>query len=175
MWKKALLALVLLIAGILGYAATLPDTATFQRSATIAASPDRIVPLIADLKAWRGWSPYESKDPAMKRSYEGAESGKGAAYAWDGNSEVGAGRMEIVEAAPQAITIRLDFLRPFETRNTARFTLAPKGEGTDVTWSMEGPCPYVAKVMSLFIDMDRMVGRDFEAGLARLKARVEAS
>lgn len=175
MLKKIALGLALLIAGILLYAATLPDTVKFQRSASIKAAPETIFPLIADLKAWRGWSPYETKDPAMKRTYEGAESGKGAAYAWDGNSEVGAGRMEILAAEPRDITIRLDFLKPFETHNTARFTLAPKGDATDVTWSMEGPCPYVARVISLFVDMDRMIGRDFEAGLAQLKAKAEAS
>lgn len=174
MLKKIALVLVLLVAGILGYATTRPDELRVQRSTSIKAPPEKIYGAIADFKNWRAWSPYETKDPEMKRSFEGAESGKGAVYSWDGNSEVGAGRMEIAEAdAPRKLAIKLDFIRPFEGHNIAEFLMAPKGEETEVTWAMHGPCPFVGKVMGLFFDMDKMIGKDFEAGLANLKAQSE--
>lgn len=174
MLKKIVLVLVLLVAGILGYAATRPDELRVNRSATIKAPPEKIYGAIADFKNWRTWSPYETKDPAMKRTFEGAESGKGSIYSWDGNSEVGAGRMEIVEAdTPRKLAIKLDFIRPFEGHNIAEFLIAPKGEATEVTWAMHGPCPFVGKVMGLFFDMDKMIGKDFEDGLANLKAQAE--
>lgn len=174
MLKNIALVLILLIAGILGYAATKPDEFKVERSATIKAPAEAIYEKIADFKNWRAWSPYENKDPEMKRTFEGAQSGKGAVYAWDGNSDVGAGRMEIVEAqAPGKIDIKLDFLRPFEGHNMAVFQMVPKGDATEVTWSMLGKCPYVFKVMSLFFDTDKMIGKDFEAGLANLKSQTE--
>ena len=175
-------ALVVVIAGILIYAATRPDTFRVQRSATIKAPPEKIYTLINDLRGWSAWSPYEKKDPAMKRAFSGPPSGKGAVYEWDGNKNVGKGRMEITEATPPGkILIKLDFIKPFEGHNTAEFTMEPaKGPGGDstvVTWAMYGPCPYVAKVMGvvmgLFINMDDMIGNDFAAGLANLKAVAE--
>ena len=175
-------ALVVVVAGILIYAATRPDTFRVQRSASIKAPPDRIFALINDLRGWGAWSPYEKKDPAMKRTFSGPPSGKGAVYEWDGDKNVGKGRMEITEATPSAkILIKLDFIKPFEGHNTAEFTMEPaKGPGGDstvVTWAMYGPCPYVAKVMGvvmgLFMNMDDMIGNDFAAGLAGLKAVAE--
>jgi uncharacterized protein YndB with AHSA1/START domain len=166
--------LVLGVVGILAYAATRPDTFRVQRTATIKAPPDKIFPLINEFRNWSEWSPYEKKDPAMKRTMGATTSGKGATYAWDGDKNVGEGHMEIVEVAPPLkVVIKLDFLRPFEAHNTAEFTLAPKGETTDVTWAIHGPNLFVGKVMGLFINMDRMIGRDFETGLANLKSIAE--
>jgi uncharacterized protein YndB with AHSA1/START domain len=171
-------ALVVVIAGILIYATTLPDSFRVQRSASIKAPPDKIFPLINDLRSWSAWSPYEKKDPAMKRAFSGAASGKGAVYEWDGDNNVGKGRMEITEATPPGkIVIKLDFIKPFEGHNTAEFTMEPKGDNTAVTWAMYGACPYMAKVMRVvmapFMNIDDMIGNDFTAGLASLKATVE--
>jgi uncharacterized protein YndB with AHSA1/START domain len=180
--KTALIVIVVAIAAVLGYAATRPDSFRIQRSALIKAPPERVYGHIADLKAWTAWSPWERKDPAMKRTYHnsasGSPSGKGAAYGWEGNNDVGQGRMEITEAVPPAkIVMDLHFMKPFEARNTTEFTLQPQGGGenaaTIVTWAMHGPSPYLSKLMGLFFDMEKMVGPDFEAGLANLKALAE--
>jgi uncharacterized protein YndB with AHSA1/START domain len=165
---------VVAIGGILLYAATKPDSFRVQRTVLINAPSDKVFPLINDMKAWTAWSPYEKKDPDMKRTFSGAASGKGAVYEWDGDKNVGKGRMEIMDVSePSKVKIKLDFLKPFEAHNTAEFTLEPKGESTTVTWAMYGPCPFIGKVMSVFLDMDRMVGKDFEAGLANLKTVTE--
>lgn len=165
---------ILLIAAVLAFAATKPDSFRVQRAASIKAPPEKIFPFINDLRNFGAWSPYEKKDPAMKRSFSGPASGKGAVYEWDGDKNVGQGRMEIADTAPPSkVTIKLDFVRPFETHNMVEFTLAPKGDSTDVTWAMQGPAPYVAKLMHVFFDMDSMVGKDFEAGLANLKSLAE--
>lgn len=166
--------IVVVVAGILIYAATKPDSFSVQRSATIKAPPDKIFALIADLRGWSAWSPYEKKDPDMKRTFSGSASGKGAVYEWTGNKDVGQGRMEIIDAAaPSKITIKLDFLKPFEAHNTAEFTMVPAGDNTTVTWAMYGPSPYVAKIMGTLFDLDKMIGNDFEAGLASLKSVAE--
>ena len=175
MFAKIAIGLIVVIAAILGYAATLPDTFTVVRTKTINASPEKITPLLADFHRWDSWSPWEKLDPAMKKTHSGAASGKGAAYAWDGNSKAGAGRMEIVEASASHVTIKLDFLRPFESNNVTEFSLKPNGNATDVTWTMRGPNMYIGKVMSIFVSMDKMVGKDFEAGLATLKSLAEKS
>ena len=168
----ALVALV--IVGVFALAASRPDSFRVTRSATIQAPPERIFPLISDFSRWSAWSPYEKKDPAMKRSFSGAVGGKGAVYAWEGNKDVGKGRMEIAEAAaPSRVRLNLDFSEPFEAHNVVDFTLEPKGDATQVTWAMRGPMPFMSKVITLFVDMDRMVGGDFEAGLANLKALAE--
>ena len=110
----------------------------------------------------------------MKRTYSGAASGKGAVYAWDGNRNVGSGRMEILDAsAPAKIVIKLDFFTPFEGHNTAEFTMLPQGDATNLTWLMHGPAPFMAKIMHVFMNIDRMVGKDFEIGLANLKRLTE--
>ena len=165
---------LVVIAGILIYASTRPDSFRVQRSISIKAPPDKIFPLISDLKAWTTWSPYEKKDPAMARTYGGVTAGKGATYEWAGNKNVGQGRMEILEAtSPSKVLIKLDFLKPFEAHNTAEFTVAPKGDTTLVTWAIYGPSAFVTKVMGLFLDMDNMIGKDFESGLADLKTLAE--
>jgi uncharacterized protein YndB with AHSA1/START domain len=166
------------IAIVLILAATKPDTFRVQRATTVKAPPEKIFPLINDFHQWGTWSPYENKDPAMKRSYSGAASGKGAVYAWDGNKNVGSGRMEILDtSAPSKIVIKLDFFTPFEGHNTAEFTMLPQGDATNVTtnvtWLMHGPSPFMGKIMHVFINMDRMVGKDFEIGLANLKKITE--
>lgn len=174
MFKKIAIAVAILIAALLGYAATKPDTFRVQRSATINAQATTIFPLINDLHNWTLWSPYEKKDPKMKRMHGGAPSGKGATYAWEGNDDVGKGRMEIVDTSPPyRVTIKLDFEKPFEAHNTVVFRLESKGAGTNVTWDMYGPAPFFSKLMQVFMDMDAMVGKDFEAGLANLKAIAE--
>jgi hypothetical protein len=110
----------------------------------------------------------------MKRTYEGSERGKGAVYAWEGNKNVGSGRMEILEATtPSKILIKLDFFKPFEGHNTAEFTMSPQGNATNINWVMQGPAPFVSKVMQVFVSFDRMIGKDFEACLANLKRLVE--
>jgi Polyketide cyclase / dehydrase and lipid transport len=166
--------LAIAIAVVLILAATKPNTLRVQRATSIKAPADRIFPLINDFHQWRTWSPYENRDPAMKRSYDGAESGKGAVYAWDGNNNVGSGRMEILEAAaPSKITIKLDFFKPFEGHNTAEFTMLPQGDVTNLTWTMVGPAAFMSKLMQVFINLDHMIGRDFEVGLANLKQLAE--
>jgi len=162
------------IAAFLIYATTRPDTFRFQRTARVNAPPEKIFPLINDYKNWVQWSPYEHRDPALKRSFSGAPSGPGAIYAWEGNKNVGSGRMEIVDTAPpNKIIIKLDFFKPFKANNIAEFTLEPKGAATDVTWAMQGPVPYIGKIMHLIINCDKMVGNDFATGLASMKAVAE--
>ena len=165
--------LVVLLAGVLGYAATRPDTLRVERSTTINAPADKIAPLISDLHRWKEWSAYETKDPGMTRTYSGANAGVGAVYTWEGDSNVGSGRMEIVAASAARVRIKLDFTAPLEGHNVAEFALEPSGNSTNVRWVMEGPSPYIGKVLGLFIDMDKMVGQDFETGLANLKAIAE--
>lgn len=171
---ETIIIVAVLIAVMLIYAATKPDTFRIQRSATIAAPPDKVFALINDLHAWASWSPWEKKDLTMKKTYSGARQGKGAVLEWDGNKDVGTGRMEVLESAPSSkILIKLDFLKPFEAHNRAEFSLEGKGPDTTVTWAMHGPQPYMIKIMGLFCSMDKMVGKDFEAGLATLKALAE--
>ncbi|HUL08272.1 MAG TPA: SRPBCC family protein [Candidatus Acidoferrum sp.] len=166
--------IVALVAGLLAYAATKPGSLRVQRTASIKAAPEKIFTLINDFRSWGIWSPYEKKDPAMQRTLSGAASGQGAIYAWSGNGNVGQGRMEILESSPPSrIAIKLDFIKPFEGHNLAEFTFEPDGKVTRVTWAMTGPTPFIGKVMSVFLDMDAMIGRDFEAGLANLKAATE--
>jgi uncharacterized protein YndB with AHSA1/START domain len=166
--------LAVAIAVILALALTKPDSFAVSRSISIKAPPQKIYPLIEDLHAWRGWSPYEKKDPAMQRSFSGAERGQGAVYQWAGNKDVGSGRMEITDvSAPSKIVIKLDFFTPFEGHNIAEFTLAPSGDGTAVTWAMRGPAPLMSKVMQVFLNLDTMIGDDFAAGLASLKSLAE--
>jgi uncharacterized protein YndB with AHSA1/START domain len=166
--------LAIAIAAILVLAATKPNTLRVQRAIDIKAPAEKIFPLISDFHQWRSWSPYETKDPAMKRTYSGTDSGKGAAYAWDGNKNVGSGRMEILEtSAPQKIVIKLDFFTPFEGHNTAEFTMLPQGNGTHVTWVMYGPANFMSRLIQVFMNLDNMIGKDFEAGLANLKNLTE--
>jgi hypothetical protein len=168
------LAIAAAIALFLIVCAMKPDAFRIERSTLIDAPADRIHPMIDDFRRWPDWSPWETKDPGMTRTLSGAETGTGAVYAWDGNRNIGAGRMEILDSAvPARVVIQLDFLRPFKARNTAEFTLKPEGLGTRVTWAMFGPQPFIGKVMDTIMNCDRMIGKEFEAGLARLKAEVE--
>jgi len=174
MLKTVAAILVVLIVAVLGFAATRPSVLRVQRAASIKAPPEKIFPLISDLHRWTAWSPYEKKDPAMKRTRSGAPKGKGAVYAWDGNKDVGKGRMEIADTQPPAkVTINLDFEKPFAGHNTVVFTIEPKGDLTNVTWAMSGRCAYIAKVIGIFISMDKMIGDDFAAGLTSMKAVAE--
>ena len=174
MIKKIAIAVVVLLAALLIYAATQPDTFRIQRATSIKAPPEKIFAVLNDFLRWETWSPWEKKDPAMKRTFSAVTSGKGAVYAWEGNSDVGQGRMEIAESvAPSKVAIKLDFVKPFETHNMVEFTLEPKGDSTNVTWAMQGPMPYISKLITVFVNMDSMVGKDFEAGLANLKAVAE--
>ncbi len=172
--KIVLIVVAVLVLAVLIIAATRPGTFRVQRSASIKAPPERIFPLIDDFHSWGLWSPWEKIDPALKRTFTGAPSGKGAMYAWEGNSKVGTGSMEITESTPSSrILIKLDFIKPFEGHNITDFTLAPQSDMTEVTWLMHGPVPYFGKIMHMFINMDKMVGGQFETGLANLKAAAE--
>jgi Polyketide cyclase / dehydrase and lipid transport len=174
MLKTIALAVVAAVAALLIFAATRPDTFRVERTARIDAPADEIFPLIDDFHRWGAWSPYEKLDPEMQRSFGGSASGKGATYAWESKGKAGAGRMEITESTPSSkIAIDLDFTRPMEGHNVAEFTLRPQGNATQVTWSMHGPSPYVAKLMGIFFNMDQMIGKDFETGLANLKTATE--
>lgn len=174
MLKTIALIATTMMAAILIYAATKPDTFQVQRSTQIAAPPDKVFGLIEDLHQWASWSPWEKMDPAMKKSYSGAPQGTGSALDWDGNADVGTGRMEIVNTVPASrVVIKLDFLKPFEAHNQTEFTLEGNGTTTTVTWAMHGPQPFMMKVMDVVMGMDRMVGKDFETGLANLKQLAE--
>ncbi len=174
MLKIIAIILVVAVAGVLILAATKPDTMHVERSIAIKAPAAKIFPFINDYKQWTAWSPYETKDPGMKRTYGAITAGKGAEYAWEGNKEVGQGSMQIEDSQPPGrVDIRLDFVKPFEAHNKVAFTLLPEGDSTKVTWAMDCPSPYFAKLMQVFFNMDNMVGKDFEAGLANLKAVAE--
>ena len=174
MFKTIAVIVIALVLGWLGYAATRPDTFRVARSAVINAPPQKVFAIVNDFHRWVEWSPYEVRDPAMKRTLSGAEAGVGAVYMWDGNSDVGAGRMEILDApVPSRITMKLDFMRPFEGHNTAEYTFKPQGDATEVTWAITGPSPFVQKLVGVFVNMDDMIGRDFATGLANLKTLAE--
>jgi hypothetical protein len=173
MLKIILIVIVLVIVAVLAFAATRPGSFSVRRSTAIKAPPRKIAGLIDDFHNWGAWSPWERLDPAMKKTYSGAAEGRGAVYEWTGNGKVGAGRMEILEASPNRTTIKLDFLKPFENHNISDFTLEPAGDATNVTWEMHGPSPYMMRVMGLFFNMDKAIGKDFETGLGNLKALAE--
>jgi len=163
--------LVIAIVAVLILAATKPDRFSVRRAALINAPAEKVFPLIADFHEWRKWSPWEDRDPGLKRTYGGAARGKGAVYAWEGNRNVGSGRMEILEAeSPSLVKIQLDFLKPFEAHNIAEFTMLPQGNATNLDWVMSGPAPFMSKLMQVFMSFDKMIGKDFEAGLARIKS-----
>ncbi len=174
MLKTILIVVVLLIAAVLIYAATLPDSFRVERSASIKAPPEKIFPLIDDLHRMQTWSAWEKVDPGMKRAHSGGASGKGAVYEWEGNKEIGQGRMEIIESSPSRIAIRMDFIKPFAAQNTLEFTLKPDGGSTRVTQAIFGPSPYISKLFGLFCSMDKMIGEKFEQSLAALKAAAES-
>lgn len=173
MVKSILIIAVLALAGLLLFAATRPDTFSLQRSIVIQAPPDKLHALINELRQFNTWNPYDKKDPAMQGRYSGPAAGPGARYAFKGNKEVGEGSLEITASTPTQVTMRLDMSAPMQASNTIDFTLVPRGSATEVTWAMQGACPFVAKLMGVFINMDAMIGRDFETGLDSLKAVAE--
>jgi len=168
------IALAILIAVVVVLAAMRPDTFRVQRSIDINAPADKIFPLINDYRNWGSWSPYEHVDPDMQRTFSGPPSGKGSIYEWRGNKNIGHGRMEILDTAPPSkVVIKLDFFSPFEAHNKAEFTMQPRGSATNVTWAMHGPVPFMAKIIHMFMNMDRMVGGQFQQGLVSMKAVAE--
>lgn len=174
MIKKILGVIAVLLVLVLAYAATLPDSFRVERSTVIKAPPEKVFAYLNDFQKFGAWSPWEHIDPEMKRFFSGPATGVGSVYEWSGNGEVGAGRMEITDQVPNAkVTIKLDFLKPFKTENITDYTLQAVPEGTSVTWAMSGSSPYIAKVIGVFVSMDKMVGKDFERGLANLKAVAE--
>jgi hypothetical protein len=149
------------------------DTYTVEREADIAAPADKIHAALVDFREWQHWSPWEGLDPAMERTYSGPPSGVGTAYEWKGNRKVGAGRMEITGDSPHQVVLALEFERPWKAKNTTTFALRPDGDHTHVTWSMVGPRTLAHKIIGVFVSMDKLVGKDFEKGLARLRQHVE--
>jgi hypothetical protein len=166
--------LVAVVGVLLAHVATRPNNFRVTRATRIKAPPEKIFAVVNDLRSFTAWSPYENKDPAMTRNFSGAAQGKGAVYAFDGNNQIGAGRLEITESSrPSKVAMTLDFFRPFKAHNVVEFTLEPQGDMTNVTWDMHGPVPIMAKIMHVIFNMDRMIGKDFETGLANLKALAE--
>jgi uncharacterized protein YndB with AHSA1/START domain len=176
MLRKLVLVAVLLVVVLLLYASRQPDTYRVERSAVIAAAPEKVYPLIDDFRQWPRWSPWDKMDPAAKITIGSPSSGPGATYAWEGNRKVGAGTMLLLDdAEPSRVHIKLDFLKPMEGSSDTLFTLTPESGGTRVTWLMSGPMTFLSKVMCTFVSMDKMVGGDFDRGLANMKAVAEGS
>jgi len=175
MIKTITLLLLLAIAALLAYAATRPDTFAVERSSVIAAPAEKLFPLINDMRSYNTWNPYARKDPAMKGTYSGPDAGAGAVFDFHGNKDAGKGRLTITGSTePSLVSMQLDMEEPFEGHNAVDFTLKPEGSGvTRVTWAMHGPSSFLPKLAGIFINMDEMIGKDFEAGLANLKALAE--
>lgn len=151
------------------------STYTVERQQRVEAPAAAVLERIVDFRRWPGWSPWEDIDPELRRTYSGPDSGVGAAYEWEGNRKAGKGRMEIVDVADDAVTIDVQFARPFKSRSSSAFRLRPDGDATVVTWTMTGPKTFMTKVMGVFTSMDKLIGPDFEKGLARLKADAEST
>lgn len=176
MLKKILIAVAVLLVGLVGLIATRPADFKLERNAKIGAPADVVFAQLNDFHNWKAWSPWEGKDPAQVTKFEGAESGVGAAYFWSGNDDVGEGRMTITESKPsELVNIKLEFLKPFAATNTTIFTLKSGAEGTEVNWAMSGKNDFMGKAVSLIMDMEKMVGPDFEKGLEKLKEVSEAA
>lgn len=172
--STVLLIIAVIVVALLGYVHSRPDSFRLERSTLIQAPPETIFPLIDNFRNWNHWSPWDKVDPQMQRTYSGPDHGVGCSYAWNGNKNVGSGSMEITESiASSRILLKLDFKTPFEAHNMTEFTLVPEGAGTRVTWAMFGPQPFIAKLMGLVFNMEKMVGPQFEAGLATMKALAE--
>jgi len=153
-----------------------PSEFRVARSANISGSAPAVFAQVNDFHKWEAWNPWGKIDPAMKQIYEGAAAGIGAIYTWVGNNEVGEGRMTLTESRPSdLIRIKMEFYKPFAATNTAEFTFKPAGNQTAVTWSMTGNKNFMAKAIHLFMNMDKMIGGQFEKGLAEMKSIVEAS
>lgn len=174
MLKTISLLIGVVVAVLLIFAATRPDVFHVERSTTIQAPAERLHPLINDLRGFNTWNPYARKDPAMQGQYSGPAAGPGAGYEFQGNQDVGKGRIGITaSSAPSSVTMQLDMFEPFAARNVVTFSLVPEGGATRVTWAMDGPSPFISKLIGVFMNMDQMIGRDFEAGLGHLKALAE--
>jgi uncharacterized protein YndB with AHSA1/START domain len=174
MLKTVGIILVVLLGALLLMASRQPDAFAIERSVVISAPAEVIYPKIADLHQWTSWSPYEKFDPQMKKVHNGTPGATGASYYWSGNSKAGEGTMTVRELMPPSkITMQLDMLKPLEGHNVVEFNLEPTDGGTRVTWAMRGPNSYLSKVVGLFMNMDTMIGKDFEDGLASLKTNVE--
>lgn len=175
MLRKILIVVAVLVVGLVAVISAQPSQYTVRRSAVISAAPEVVFPLINDFHNWASWSPWEKLDPAMKKTFEGSPVGTGSIYSWAGNSDVGEGRMTIAESKPnESVRIKLEFLKPFESTSTTDFLLKPSGGGTSVDWVMSGENNFIAKAFSLFMNMDKMVGGDFEKGLSQMKAVAES-
>jgi len=173
MLKLVIILILAVIAIILVLAALKPKTFRIMRSAVIPAPADKVFEQINDLHNWKNWSAWSKKDLNMAIAFSGPTSGKGAIYEWSGNKNVGSGRMEIIESiAPTLVVIKLDFITPFEGHNKASFALQAVSEGTKVVWVMDGPMGFISKIFSIFVDMDKMIGKDFEEGLEGMKNSV---
>jgi uncharacterized protein YndB with AHSA1/START domain len=175
MFKKILIALAVVIAAFLVYAATRPDSYSVERSALIAAPAPVVFDQLDDFKSWSAWSPWDKLDPSMQKTFDGPASGVGASYAWQGNKDVGKGKMTIVDSRPpHAITYRLEFIEPFTAEAQSAFEVAPQGDAAArVRWQMTGTNNFMSKVFGVFMDMDSAIGKDFEKGLASLKEQAE--
>ncbi|RKH66945.1 SRPBCC family protein [Corallococcus llansteffanensis] len=175
MFKKIAIGLVAALLLLIGVIATRPAHFSLSRTATVPGTPDIAFALVNDFHHWGEWSPWDKLDPNMKRVYGGAESGTGATYAWAGNDQAGEGRMTIEESkANESVRIKLEFIKPFAATNTTTFELKPAQDGVAVTWTMSGENNFMSKAFSLFMDMDKMVGKDFEAGLANMQNAAKA-
>jgi hypothetical protein len=171
---KSLVALAVVILALAAYIATRPAEFRVTRAANFSAPAPAVFAQVNELRKWEAWSPWAKKDPQMKQVYEGAPAGVGAVASWQGNKDVGEGRMTIVESRPaELIRIKLEFFKPFSATNTAEFAFKPEGDRTVLTWTMSGRNNFLAKALHLVFDMDKMVGGDFEHGLAGIKAIVE--
>jgi hypothetical protein len=174
MLVRILVAVVIVLAALAAYVATRPGEFSVTRSASIAAPAPAVFVQVNELKKWEAWSPWAKKDPQMKQTYQGPPAGTGAVTSWVGNKDVGEGRMTIVESRPaELIRFKLEFLEPFAATNSAEFTFKEQGGRTEVSWSMSGQNNFIGKAMGVVFDFDRMIGADFEAGLASLKTLVE--
>jgi hypothetical protein len=175
MLKKIILGLAAVIVLFAGFVSTRPSTYTVQRTATIQAAPEFAFAMVNDFHRWSEWSPWDKLDPKMERTFDGAASGVGAKYEWKGNDQVGKGRMTIEQSKPnELVQIKLEFIEPWESTNATIFEFKPAGEGTTVTWRMEGTNNFMGKAFSVFMDMDGMIGKDFDNGLAAMKKGAEA-
>jgi uncharacterized protein YndB with AHSA1/START domain len=171
---RIVIIIAVLIAAILAFAATKPKTFHVQRSIIISASPEKVFALINDFHNWSSWAPQDKQDPTMNRTYAGAAKGKDAVSDWDSTGSAGKGRMTMTESVPyRMISINVDFVKPFEAHNINEFAFEPAGTSTKVTWTMNGTNLYIMKIMSVFRNMDRVIGRHFESGLDNLKTVAE--
>ena len=180
MFKKILLGIVVMLVVLIAVCLVLimmqPAHYQVERSTTINAPAPTVFGLVNDFHKWDSWSPWAKLDPTMKQSYEGAPAGTGAMYSWAGNSQVGEGKMTIVESHPSdLVKIKLEFIKPFAATNATDFTLTPAGNSTNVKWTMSGDNNFVGKAFSLFMNMDKMIGADFERGLANMKKVAEST